>query len=195
MSEKINDILFDSSFRQGNKDALAELFCHYFPDLFKYGCKICEDQDTVKDTIQELFLDLWHQKSTLPPINSVKAYLIKALKYKLLKVINKEKKIVSIEERSNYAFEVSHEAFMIDTEQDKQKVLQLINALEKLPNRQREIIYLKYFLNMSYEDICEIMQIQYQVARNQISQAIKNLKQLVGSQLVWWLVNEWAMPR
>ena len=185
MTEKENDIFIWERFRQGNRDALAELFCKYFSELFKYGCKFTDDTEVIKDTMQELFLDLWHQKAP-PPVNSIKAYLIKAMKYKLLKVIEKAKKTSNIDGQLNVSFEISHEAFIITSEDGKRKVTQLIAALEKLPNRQREIIYLKYYLNLSYEEICDIMQIQYQVARNQISQAIKTLKQIVGGGLLIW---------
>ena len=186
MNERENDLIIWERFRQGKKDALAELFCKYFPDLFKYGCKFSSDTEVIKDTIQELFLDLWHQK-TPPPVNSIKAYLIKAMKYKILKVVDKAKRTTNFDDQTNVSFEVSHDHFVISNEEDKKKVMQLIAALQKLPNRQREIIYLKYYLNLSYEEICDIMQIQYQVARNQISQAIKTLKQIVGSGLICWL--------
>ena len=187
MSERENDLIIWERFRQGKKEALAELFCKYFPDLFKYGCKFSNDTEVIKDTIQELFLDLWHQKAP-PPVNSIKAYLIKAMKYKILKVVDKARKTTNFDDQANASFEVSHDHFVITNEEDKQKVMQLIAALQKLPNRQREIIYLKYYLNLSYEEICDIMQIQYQVARNQISQAIKTLKQIVGGGLLSWLI-------
>lgn len=187
MTDKEKDLIIWERFRQGNRDALAELFCKYFSELFKYGCKFSDDTEVIKDTIQELFLDLWHQK-TPPPVNSIKAYLIKAMKYKLLKVIDKAKKISNIDGQLNINFEISHETFIITNEESKKKVTQLIAALEKLPNRQREIIYLKFYLNLSYDEICEIMQIQYQVARNQISQAIKTLKQIVGVGILFWVL-------
>jgi RNA polymerase sigma factor (sigma-70 family) len=110
------------------------------------------------------------------------------MKYKLLKIVEKAKKTTNFDGQSNTSFEVSHETFVIINEEDKKKVLQLIAALAKLPNRQREIIYLKYYLNLSYEEICDIMQIQYQVARNQISQAIKTLKSIVGESLLCWFL-------
>jgi RNA polymerase sigma factor (sigma-70 family) len=187
MGERENDLIVWERFRQGQKEALAELFCKYFPDLFKYGCKFSIDSEAIKDTIQELFLDLWHQKAP-PPVSSIKAYLIKAMKYKILKIVDKAKRITSFDNQSNASFEVSHESFVISNEEDKKRIIQLIAALQKLPNRQREIIYLKYYLNLGYEEICDIMNIQYQVARNQISQAIKTLKQIVGGSALSWLL-------
>jgi RNA polymerase sigma factor (sigma-70 family) len=53
-------------------------------------------------------------------------------------------------------------------------------ALGRLSNRQKEIIYLKYYQNLSYEEVSEIMNINYQVARNLLYQAIKSLKSLLA---------------
>jgi DNA-directed RNA polymerase specialized sigma24 family protein len=38
---------------------------------------------------------------------------------------------------------------------------------------------LRYYQRLSYREICDIMQIEYQVARNQLSMAIKKLRSLV----------------
>ncbi len=53
--------------------------------------------------------------------------------------------------------------------------------MDKLSARQREIIYLRFYHNMSYEEISDVMQINYQVCRNLLSQAIKSLRKLLPS--------------
>lgn len=182
-----DDIILWKKFREGNKDSLASLFVKYYPDLIRYGFKIYADEEALKDNIQQLFVDIWLQK-TPPPVGSVKAYLIMALKYKLLKTIARQQKIRTHENSQEHSFEISHESFLITSEDEKEKVQQLIAAIKLLPNRQREIIYLKYYMNLSYEEICEVMDIQYQVARNQISQAIKAMKKVVGTSMLYWLL-------
>jgi RNA polymerase sigma-70 factor (ECF subfamily) len=84
-------------------------------------------------------------------------------------------------------FEVSHDNFMIEKQEDQQKKQRIIDALKTLTNRQREIIYLKIYQELSYEEISDIMSINYQVARNLMSQAIKALKKSLVM-LVGWLL-------
>jgi RNA polymerase sigma-70 factor (ECF subfamily) len=67
-----------------------------------------------------------------------------------------------------------------DNEAMKQKVF---NALNELSPRQREIIYLKFHQNLSYDEISEIMHINYQAARNLIYQSIKMLKKIIAVSL------------
>jgi RNA polymerase sigma factor (sigma-70 family) len=52
----------------------------------------------------------------------------------------------------------------------------LINALNRLPSRQKEAILLKYFNGMGYDEIEMIMNINYQTARNYVSSGVQNLK-------------------
>ena len=50
---------------------------------------------------------------------------------------------------------------------------------QKLSARQRETVYLKFFEELSYEDICEVMELNYQSARNLIARALTELRQIL----------------
>ncbi len=170
-----HDIHLWEQLRKGNKAALAELFERYFTQLYNFGRKICSDEEQVKDCIQDLFLEIWNQNNKMSLL-SVRAYLTKALQYKLIRIKKKSQLIQTFDGNGEEFFELSHETFVIQNEIDTEKVKQLLTSMQQLPKRQQEIIYLKYYLNLSYEEICSVMNIQYQVARNQISSAIKSLK-------------------
>ncbi len=78
-------------------------------------------------------------------------------------------------------FEWSHEHFLIAEQENAEKKQRVLDALGRLSNRQKEIIYLKYYQNLSYEEVSEIMNINYQAARNLLYQAIKSLKSILGT--------------
>ena len=167
------------AFIQGNRDALGILFRRHYPDLYRYGTKICPDVEILEDCIQELFIELWQSKNA-PPAISVKAYLLKAIKYKLLKALHKRSNIrLQAEMPENISFEISYETFIIDKQEHAEKTSKVINALEQLSARQKEIIYLKFYQDLSYEEVSDIMNINYQVARNLLSQAIKAMKKIL----------------
>ncbi len=167
------------SFIEGNREALGLLFRRHYSDLYRYGNKICADIAILEDCIQELFIELWQSKNP-PPSISVKAYLLKAIKYKLLKALHKRSNTLlqaNMPESSH--FEISYETFIIDKQEHAEKTARVINALEQLSARQKEIIYLKFYQNLSYEEVSDIMNINYQVARNLLSQAIKTMKKII----------------
>jgi RNA polymerase sigma factor (sigma-70 family) len=67
-------------------------------------------------------------------------------------------------------------------EEYRHKPDRIIAALQQLPSRQKEIIYLKIYQNLGYEEISEIMGINYQVSRNLFSQSIKSLRKILQHQ-------------
>ncbi len=168
--EKNKHFIIDS---QGVQQYLGDIFAKYYPDLFNYGCKIVTDQEVVKDHIQELFLEIWNQKK-MPVVKSLKSYLLVALKYKLFKYLKKRQ--LNQSDEFIDTFEISHDIFLVQEEEHAAQAKKIAQLLMQLPKRQREILYLKFFLNLSYEEICDLMNINYQVARNQVSQAIKFMK-------------------
>lgn len=173
------DIHYWQTFIQGDREALGWLFRQYYPDLFRYGHKICPDPAVLEDCIQELFIELWQSKNP-PPTISVKAYLLKAMKYKLLKVLRKKGNIrLEADLAENSVFQISHEDFIIGKQESEEKTAKVVQTLNQLTNRQKEIVYLKFYQNLGYEEISEIMNINYQVARNLLYQAVKAMKKIL----------------
>ena len=166
------------SFRKGDKDAYAAIFRTHYDSLFRFGNKLTRDTELLEDCIQELFIEIWQAK-TQAPVLSVKAYLLKSLKYKLLKAFRQKGKFLPLLDSGETPFELSHENFLIQEQENHEKKQMVIAALSRLTNRQKEIIYLKYYQNLSYEEVSEIMNINYQVARNLLYQAIKSLKSML----------------
>jgi RNA polymerase sigma factor (sigma-70 family) len=173
------DIELWNAFKQGDRESLGNLFRRYYPLLFKYGVKLHPDINSIEDCIQELFFDLWRSHSEVQ-IQSVKAYLLKALKYKIFKLSRNKTNYQLTEVADDMMFEISHENFLINKDDDKKRAVKVIEALRQLPNRQREIIYLKLFQGLNYEELTEVMQINYQATRNLFYEAIKSLRKALS---------------
>jgi RNA polymerase sigma factor (sigma-70 family) len=186
ITDNEKDLALWNQFKHGDEEAFVTLFRNYYPGLFNYGCKITSDNDLVEDCIQELFLEIWRSNGKAD-ILSMRAYIFKAFKFKLVRLITKNNKVQSYT-AVEHAFELSHENFIIDKEISAIKKEKILAALEELSPRQKEIIYLKFYQDLSYEEVSEIMQINYQAARNLIYQAIKLMKKTISFQLVFGLL-------
>jgi RNA polymerase sigma factor (sigma-70 family) len=164
---------------KNNRESFNDLFRCYYPVLFQYGNKFCMDRGILEDCIQELFIEIW-QRGPDVQVRSVKAYLLKALKYKIHKHYRDTEKITTNEITDDLCFVISHENFLIDQQEHRQRTEKLLNAVHQLSNREREIIYLKLYQKLSYEEIVEVMHINYQAARNLFYQAIKSLRNILS---------------
>lgn len=175
-----DDILWDS-FRQGNKDALALLFERHYATLYRYGHKIHADREAINDLVQDLFVEIWQQQSP-KPVLSIKGYLLQSLRYKIIHLVKRQKSTISIN-KEDTEFTVSAEDFLIIKETDALKNSQIANAIQLLSPRQREIIYLRFYVNLSYKEICGILSVEYQIARNHLYAGLKKLKSILQSEL------------
>ncbi|WP_162852761.1 RNA polymerase sigma factor [Dinghuibacter silviterrae] len=178
MENTVQDIALWDSFKKGEPEAFRQLFRRYYPSLYLYGHKITPDKELLEDCIQDLFTELWLSPSKTP-VQSVRAYLLKALQYKLLKSIQKRSKI-QLGEDTPDTFQISHENFIILREHQEENGEKVKTAMEQLSPRQQEIVYLRFFQELSYEEISEVMHINYQVARNLLYQSIKALRKTLA---------------
>lgn len=169
-----------NSFRAGKKKAISELFLRYHADLYRYGLKINQNQDVVHDSIQELFLKLWSKKDVLDHVNAVKKYLIVSLRRI---IISQLRTYEARERRENEYFGQPYQSYfnaedkIIKSETDQERKRLLREAVATLTERQREILFLKYFEGFENREIAEIMDLSYQRVRNLLHEAIVRLRE------------------
>lgn len=165
----------------GNKDAFMQIYSNHYPILFSYGLKLSGDRELTRDCIQEVFIEIWTRREKLREVWSVKSYLLTIFRRTILKKLEVEYKKVGIDPDSNPVgqIEFSHEDFLIKKQGADEWKKKLLFALGKLPQRQKEIIYLRFFDNLDYQEISEITTLNYQVVRNQVYKAMLKLKKIM----------------
>lgn len=149
----------------------------YYPALFNYGVKFIRDDDMVKDAIQDCFYDLYLHPERLGNIKKPKNYLTGALRNLLLKQIALQKKTEEIVEMRS--FEVSVEDTIIEKENKSINSGKLHVAIESLTPKQKEVLYLRFYEGLSYDDIEKITSTNYQSIRNLLSKTLKNLREAI----------------
>lgn len=173
------------SLRAGEPLALERIYREHAGALLRYGQKFLPDTQLVEDSLQDLFVELWKNRAGLGPNNAIRKYLFVALRRKLLRNLQPLKKLSSAEpEEQQFKAEFSIDEQLMAAEYQAEKQEQLQEALDQLSERQREVLYLKYFAELDYPEICEIMDINYQSVRNLAFRALQTLRELM-TLLVW----------
>ena len=191
MSDKhqIDELLWDR-LRSGDKSALKEIYEAHSSYLYNYGRKIFQDTAVVEDAIHDLFVEIWQKHDGLGPTDSISRYLAASLRRKVVKKIKKAAQTEHVETFDQESFnpELAIDTLIINEEISKEKALKLKKAFEKLSDRQREILYLKFYQGMDYDQISELLDIQYQSLRNMVSRGIKKLR----AEMIIWLMIIWS---
>ncbi|MDR3094622.1 MAG: sigma-70 family RNA polymerase sigma factor [Bacteroidales bacterium] len=172
------DIELWEHFRQGDESAFALIYQSYVQILFNYGSKLSSDVHFVMDCIHDLFVDLSNSRNTIGDTANIRFYLIKSLKNKMLRQLKIKQKTIHSDDyfSADAAWDTGYEE---DESLKEQKKL-LRNALNQLPARQKECVYLRYIIELSNEEISVVMNINYQAVRNTLSKALGNLRKELG---------------
>jgi RNA polymerase sigma factor (sigma-70 family) len=173
----ITEAMLWNDFRKGDLEAFTKLYRKYLRPLYNYGKKICTNNAFVEDCIQDLFVELWKNKAQLNATESPKYYLFKSLRRKIFRELSGNKLLFEvITEEYNFEITLSAETDLIYTQHLSEQQLHLQKALEALTKRQREAIFLRFYENLSYEEVASIMSLELRSTYNLISKAIDALK-------------------
>ena len=154
--------------------------------MLSYGYRITSDRQLIRDSIQDLFLNLWQTRSNLNETDSIRFYLYRSLRNKIIGDIRKNNhtKIDSTNLFEDIIGALSIEDDLIESEQLSEQLLKLKRAIQQLPKRQQEIIQLRYYHDFSFVEIAKMMKINNQSVRNLLHRAITELRQFFY--LFWW---------
>jgi RNA polymerase sigma factor (sigma-70 family) len=132
-----------------------------------------------KDCIHDLFVELWKNRTTLGDTTSVRFYLMASIKRKLVRHLNAQQKHTSNEDIPVEYWHIntpSHENQLIAEEEFESTNQHLNVAINGLPRRQREAIFLKFYMNLNNHEIADLMKINIQSVYNLVFGALGNLK-------------------
>ena len=179
-TEYLHDAYHSTCWQQfcgGDKSAFAEIAEHNYIALHHYGTRFTPDRNLIQDCIQDLFLDMWEKRESLTYILAIKPYLFQSLRNNLIHRIKRQSVFSDISQNDVETDETSPESDWIITETDQLTSNRLRHAIELLPKRQREALYLKYYENLSYEEIGEVMGLQRQAVANYLQYGIQKLRE------------------
>ncbi|MEM7654740.1 MAG: sigma-70 family RNA polymerase sigma factor [Bacteroidota bacterium] len=169
-----SDKLLWLAVQKGRPDAFRELYLSYADLLYNYGCKMNPDRELVKDSMQDVFPTLWEKRQDLHIKTSVKSYLFQMFRRDLIHKLQRTSRELIKEE--DVGFELSIESKIIMDEAQIHLRQQLHAAVKTLTPRQKEILFLRFYEKLPYEEISDLMALNRNSMYKLLSAAIKRLK-------------------
>lgn len=178
--------------KSGNYDAFTHLYNKYVRQLTQYGLKFNVDLPVIQDCLHDVFVWLWTNRYKLTIHHSIKSYLFKSVRTSILHTIEKKNKLRPLhpEEGNEYSFELelSPETLMLQNEDRKQTREQIEILLHKLTAKQKEVIYLRYYEGLNFEDIAQNMNLSVKASYKLMGRAIATLRENMPGSRVLLLV-------
>lgn len=133
----------------------------------------------IEDVIQDLLVHLWLHRATINDTPSVRFYLIKAFRHRMLKTIKPMTAETELSGQYDHLSpQLSCEEHWITEEADLALQRKVHGAIGQLSQRQQEVIYLRFFQNLMPEEIAGLLAINAQSVSNIIQRALSNLRGL-----------------
>ncbi|NHE59586.1 RNA polymerase sigma factor [Cyclobacterium plantarum] len=181
-----------NSFKAGEEAAFIHIYSAYANILYNYGCQFTSDHEIVKDCLQDFFVYLREKRSGLGNTSSIKFYLMKSFKRRVIHDLEKIKQENRNNENFNYfqfPVELSHEAIYIQNQMEEDQLLNLEQALKSLESKEREAIYYFYYEGFSYEQIADIFDFSHtSSARRLIYKGLANIRKIMMSFIVGQMI-------
>ena len=174
-----NDETLWKGLMQSDKERFLALYKKYYHILLFIGLKEIKDAQLVKDTIQQLFLYLWEKRETITEAKNVKSYLVTSFLRKLTVDWKKSGIACNLQVVSNNYLEDTQsnpEEKLIKKDEQNHLFKLLMNHINELPNRQKELIILKFYEGLTYEEIVQRTGLSHRTVYNKIHEALKKLK-------------------
>lgn len=169
-------------FKRGDEEAFSYIFDTYHLTLCEYGQRFTSDEFLVRDSIQDVFFELARKKERLSPTDNILFYLLKSLRIKIFANIRKSHRIneTELDDERIDVFRLSYST-EVNPEEKELRLDLVADALNQLPPRLKETIYLKFYKNLSNKEVAEVMQVNYQSVGNSVQKAIAKLKKILDT--------------
>ncbi|MDJ1466632.1 sigma-70 family RNA polymerase sigma factor [Cytophagaceae bacterium DM2B3-1] len=176
-----------NDFKDGDMEAYAILYRQNFFSMYQYGRKICDNPDLVKDTIQDVFIKIWNNRENLSQTTSIRYYLLTALKRKLLDTLKSAQMRTEVKgDWSESELQLAADGEDENATEQRDKVL---NAINRLSDHQQRLLQLKFYKNLSNQEIADELGITIQSVYNSVFKTLKNLRQQLSlSDSIWVIV-------
>lgn len=172
--KEMSDEQLIKSIADSDNAAFKELFNRYYKILLGTSINLLKAIDPAKDVVQDVFLQLWKNREKTNINSSVLNYLKRAVINTSLNQIQRNKRFEDEEVLLQFEGDEKDGEEILENE-DLQKIMKL--ALLKVPEKSRIIFILKRQEGLSLKEISEKLEISPKTVENQITKALKILKE------------------
>lgn len=143
-----SDVELLKAFQDGDQLAFVSLYNRHKKGVFLYILKLLGNPVKAEDIFQETFLRVYTKRETFRTGRNVLGWIFAIARNLCLNAIRDERKVVEISEDTAQAREDDFE---------RKEELELVHReIEKLPLDYREVLVLRDFEGLTYQEIAEI---------------------------------------
>ncbi|MFI5136918.1 MAG: RNA polymerase sigma factor [Sphingobacteriales bacterium] len=165
--------------KKGDQAAYAEIYKRYVITLVRFAESKLYDMEEARDLVHDLFTNLWSEKDTLIIKDNLKSYLFAVTRFQ---IINKIRKNVVREEYAAKLRSISPAFHSLEEELNARELdANIRTKLAELPDKTQYIYQQSRVEEKTIQEIADDLNLSNQTVKNQVSIALKHLRQSLSS--------------
>ena len=169
---KVMDLMIKKA-QKGDKEAFIKVINEYTQDMYKVAKARLNSEEDIGDAIQDTILSAYKNICVLKETSYFKTWIIKILINKCNDIINKNKKIVYVEEYYDNSNNINSSAY--DTNIEENMIFS--ESLSILSEDDRVVVILYYVDGFNTREISEILNEKEGTIKSRLSRARQQLKE------------------
>jgi RNA polymerase sigma-70 factor (ECF subfamily) len=163
----------------GSENTFRKVFDECYESLCRYAFSIVKDFDQAEDIVQSMFMKLWEKRSELDINTSVRSYLFRSVYNQCMNQL--EHKVIKTKHESIVRVEAGRDEQPPDVFPDELES-NIRKAVDALPPQCRSIFIMSRYDELKYSEIAERLGISVNTIQNQVSKALKLLREALKDQ-------------
>ena len=169
-----------------DRQQFEALFTTHFESLCRFAYGFVNDGDSAQEIVQDVFINLWQKRESMDSEKSIKSYLFTSVRNRCLNFIRDHKKFRS--EYLDVELELEIPVEDVDRFSELETEDRIARAMDKLPEKCRQVFELSRFEEMKYKEIAEHLGISVKTVEVQMSKALKILREELKDLMLLLLV-------
>ena len=145
------------------------------------GERMLGDAGEAEDVVQDVFLYLWQNREELEHVTNPQGYAMRMVRSRSIDILRSRQRESSL--HTSIAL-VTDDSMIMEAEENEEKSALLHTLLEKLPERQQQIIEMKYLQGMETPAIEKALGISTTNVHTTISRALSSLREKLKQHLM-----------
>ena len=169
------DLELVSLLKQGDRIAFAYVYNKNITGLLAYVRRSISLKEDCEEIVQDVFESLWSRRETLHHVTSIRGYLFKMVKYKIVDYLRHS--LVKKRYEEHYVFFAEVFENLNDSFEETSNFQVLVEKrISELPNRCQTAFRLRLHDNLPYKEIADRMKISTSTVEKHISTALQHLR-------------------
>ena len=182
MAIVVEDLVFQ--ILQNNEHAFKQLYQMYYPRVVYFITSIVKTRIIAQDLAQDVFVNIWTNKKQLDPTLNLNNYIFVVSRNVAINHLKKEMLLLYSSIKPEQ-LDISVDNTIENNLFAKEISLLIEMIVSEMPAQQQSIYRLSREKGMSNEEIANLLNISKKTVENQISLALKDIKQAISIHLIF----------